>query len=141
MRKAIVALVCVAIAGCAQQMEWHRSDGSPDRQADIAICRAAAMNAANQVPNPAPAPRTVVNNQVTVNTAPSLPQAPSRSGARDYLTVEGPTPPSYAPPQVDVSPLADAGATIAANARRSRTETANYAACMAQRGYEAFPAR
>jgi hypothetical protein len=137
----VMFLMVAALAGCArQQMAWQRFDGqsvhaSPalEQQAtvDLANCRAVAINAGNGVPTPAPTPRTTVNNSVTVNAGPGsgMPQAPS--------------PGDYQASQVDFSPLADAGAAIGANARRSQTEEANLQACMAQRGYQlaAVPAR
>lgn len=122
-------------------MVWQRFDGqsvhaSPavEQQAavDLATCRAVAINAGNGVPMPTPTPRTIVNNSVTVNASPGsvMPRAPSPS--------------DYQAPQVDFSPLADAGAAMGASARRSQTEEANLQACMAQRGYQlvaAPPAR
>lgn len=128
-RGLLVLFAGLALAGCArQQTLWQRFDGqsvhsSPALEqqgtVDMATCRAVAVNAGNGVPMPAPTPRTTINNSVTVNTG----------------TGSAPYPASYQAPQVDYSGMADLGAAIGANVRRSQTQDANMEACMAQRGY------
>ena len=144
----LLAIVFAAIAfvGCARQaaVSWQRFDGQPVRASpaleqqaavDLATCRAAAINAGNQVPMPAGSQRTTVNNNVNVT-------VPVYTDARrtDFPSgVSSPSGGSFVSPQMDFSPLADAGATYAARLRQRQTENANLEACMAQRGYRPVP--
>jgi len=123
--------------GCAQQRrDWARFDGRSvggdpalerQGQIDLATCRAAAINAGNQVAFPAPAGGTQ-NTTVNVYANPSVMPAP-------------PTPPSYQAPQVDFSGIGDIGATIGAQRRQSETQLVTMEACMAQRGYRPVDTR
>ena len=141
-----IGAAALALGGCVQQAatSWQRFDGqsvhaSPalEQQAavDLATCRAAAINAGNQVPMPAGSQRTTVNNNVNVT-------VPVYTDARrtDFPSgVNAPAAPSYVSPQMDFSPLADAGATYGARVRQAQTESANLQECMSQRGYRAAP--
>lgn len=138
--KILAAVTVLALTGCAREppMIWQRFDGksvfsSPalaqQAEVDFSTCRAVALNAGTQVQMPSPAPRISVQNNINV---------PVYVGPGP--SVLPPAPGSYSSPQVDFSGLADAGAAIAANNRRSELEGANMSACMTQRGYRLVPA-
>ena len=135
MRRIVMLAVIGMLVGCAhQQVAWQRFDGQSvnalpqlEQQfsVDIATCRAVAINSGNTIQAPQPAPRFSVTNNVTV---------PVQVGPGPV--VAPPAPSSYGSPQIDFSGLSDAGASIGAGIRRSRTEEINMQACMAQRGYQ-----
>jgi hypothetical protein len=121
-------LLLAGCAGAPPDQRWVRLDGQaverPDlvrqRQADLAICRAYAVNAGTAIQVPPPAARTTVD--VTTNVYAAAPG-------------NAPLPGSYQPPLMDFSGLSDTGGDIGTSMQRSEVVRTNMASCMAQRGY------
>lgn len=123
MRAVPAALLGLMLVSCSStQAVWQRLDGqsvhsSPallqQAEVDMATCRAVAVNAGNAVP---------------------LAQAPTRISVDNSITIAGGSVQSPSA-GADFSQLGDIGIALGNRARVSQTQNANFAACMAQRGY------
>jgi hypothetical protein len=133
----MAGLLGLGLSAC-HEIVWQRMDGQPlttsaaiERQysVDLAVCRAAAVNAGNQVPA-----ASVISTTNNVNVTNAVMVQPVLRAP--YESVHMPVSPNIATAgAIDPSMFAGAATESVDTAQRSRTEDVNMRACMALRGY------